>query len=143
MHCSSVIVTVYYTIINHLKLQKEKYFDALVLYSISCLAPFEQQINDFCFFPVFQGFQLIVKPCTVIGRSARASSSDPAPAPTTPQSSTTTNPLAGAASALARSRSRGTTSSEPSEEYLLSIGRIFHKIALNGSAITVTRYRPR
>ncbi|KAK6638354.1 hypothetical protein RUM44_008783 [Polyplax serrata] len=32
---------------------------------------------------------------------------------------------------------------EPSEEYLLSIGRIFHKISLSGSSITVTRYRPR
>ncbi|XP_053687887.1 GATOR complex protein Iml1 isoform X1 [Sabethes cyaneus] len=32
---------------------------------------------------------------------------------------------------------------EPSQEYLLSIGRIFHKIALSGSIITVTRYRPR
>ncbi|XP_055630377.1 GATOR complex protein Iml1 isoform X2 [Toxorhynchites rutilus septentrionalis] len=32
---------------------------------------------------------------------------------------------------------------EPSQEYLLSIGRIFHKLSLNGSIITVTRYRPR
>ena len=29
------------------------------------------------------------------------------------------------------------------KEYLLSIGRIFHKITLNDSIITVTRYRPR
>ncbi|KAJ6644516.1 GATOR complex protein Iml1 [Pseudolycoriella hygida] len=29
------------------------------------------------------------------------------------------------------------------KEYLLSIGRIFHKITLNDSEITVTRYRPR
>ncbi|XP_043477241.1 GATOR complex protein Iml1 isoform X9 [Leptopilina heterotoma] len=33
--------------------------------------------------------------------------------------------------------------SEPKEEYLLSIGRIFHKISLCGNCITVTRYRPR
>ncbi|XP_024945563.1 GATOR complex protein DEPDC5 isoform X2 [Cephus cinctus] len=33
--------------------------------------------------------------------------------------------------------------SEPKEEYLLSIGRIFHKISLCGNSITVTRYRPR
>ncbi|XP_043495453.1 GATOR complex protein Iml1 isoform X2 [Polistes fuscatus] len=33
--------------------------------------------------------------------------------------------------------------SEPKEEYLLSIGRIFHKISLYGNSITVTRYRPR
>lgn len=32
---------------------------------------------------------------------------------------------------------------ETSEEYLLSIGRIFHRIKLLGSTITVTRYRPR
>lgn len=32
---------------------------------------------------------------------------------------------------------------EISKEYLLSIGRIFHKISLNGSVITVTGYRPR
>ncbi|KAK7794438.1 hypothetical protein R5R35_003809 [Gryllus longicercus] len=32
---------------------------------------------------------------------------------------------------------------EPTEEYFLSIGRVFHKISLCGSSITVTRYRPR
>ena len=32
---------------------------------------------------------------------------------------------------------------EPTKEYLLSIGRIFHKISLSGSVITVTGYRPR
>ncbi|OAD60256.1 DEP domain-containing protein 5 [Eufriesea mexicana] len=35
------------------------------------------------------------------------------------------------------------TESEPKEEYLLSIGRIFHKISLFDNCITVTRYRPR
>ncbi|XP_044001787.1 GATOR complex protein Iml1 isoform X3 [Aphidius gifuensis] len=35
------------------------------------------------------------------------------------------------------------TQSEPKEEYLLSIGRIFHKISLSGNCITVTSYRPR
>lgn len=30
-----------------------------------------------------------------------------------------------------------------SQEFLLSIGRIFHKIILKGSTITVTGYRPR
>ncbi|XP_017135355.1 GATOR complex protein Iml1 isoform X9 [Drosophila miranda] len=33
--------------------------------------------------------------------------------------------------------------SESNKEYLLSIGRIFHKISLSGSVITVTGYRPR
>lgn len=32
---------------------------------------------------------------------------------------------------------------EQTKEYLLSIGRIFHKISLNGSEIKITRYRPR
>ncbi|KDR15773.1 DEP domain-containing protein 5 [Zootermopsis nevadensis] len=32
---------------------------------------------------------------------------------------------------------------EPTEEYFLSIGRVFHKISLSGSSITVRRYRPR
>ncbi|XP_039486616.1 GATOR complex protein Iml1 isoform X5 [Drosophila santomea] len=32
---------------------------------------------------------------------------------------------------------------ETNKEYLLSIGRIFHKISLSGSVITVTGYRPR
>lgn len=32
---------------------------------------------------------------------------------------------------------------EDTQKYLLSIGRIFHKISLCGSTITVTRYRPR
>ena len=36
-----------------------------------------------------------------------------------------------------------TYSSISSQEYLLSIGRIFHKIILKGSTITVTGYRPR
>ena len=35
------------------------------------------------------------------------------------------------------------TTAERSKEYLLSIGRIFHKIGLIDSEITVTRYRPR
>lgn len=34
-------------------------------------------------------------------------------------------------------------SCEPNKEYLLSIGRIFHKISLSGSVITVTGYKPR
>lgn len=58
----------------------------------------------------------------------------------------------GAVGALAKTESPATPSSvvgprttdmDPSEEYLLSIGRIFHRISLKGSCITVTRYRPR
>lgn len=36
-----------------------------------------------------------------------------------------------------------TVALEPLKEYLLSIGRIFHKITLTNSEIKVTRYRPR
>lgn len=32
---------------------------------------------------------------------------------------------------------------QPAIEYKLSIGRVFHRIALSGSEIRVTRYRPR
>lgn len=35
------------------------------------------------------------------------------------------------------------TDSEHSEVYILSIGRLFHKISLCGNSITVTRYTPR
>ncbi|XP_049866618.1 GATOR complex protein Iml1 isoform X2 [Pectinophora gossypiella] len=35
------------------------------------------------------------------------------------------------------------TNSAPTKRFLLSIGRIFHKLTLVGSTITVTRYRPR
>ncbi|KFM77251.1 DEP domain-containing protein 5, partial [Stegodyphus mimosarum] len=38
---------------------------------------------------------------------------------------------------------KGQQKSEPLEEYLLSIGRIFHKLNLDGPRITVTQYRPR
>lgn len=41
---------------------------------------------------------------------------------------------------LMRTRSR---TEETSQEYRLSIGRMFHKIRLCGSTITVTIYRPR
>jgi len=36
-----------------------------------------------------------------------------------------------------------TNKQQKDQEYLLSIGRIFHKIVLKGSTITVTGYRPR
>ncbi|XP_035233559.1 GATOR complex protein Iml1-like, partial [Stegodyphus dumicola] len=38
---------------------------------------------------------------------------------------------------------KGQQKSETLEEYLLSIGRIFHKLNLDGPRITVTQYRPR
>ncbi|XP_055688137.1 GATOR complex protein Iml1 isoform X3 [Lutzomyia longipalpis] len=37
----------------------------------------------------------------------------------------------------------GTPPQEATKEHLLSIGRMFHRISLSGSVITVTRYRPR
>ncbi|EAT34884.1 AAEL012917-PA, partial [Aedes aegypti] len=67
-----------------------------------------------------QGFQLIVLP-----------------------EKTSTNPQQAPCSSFQSSVLRIRPPQEPSQEYLLSIGRIFHKISLSGSVITVTRYRPR
>ncbi|EFN67807.1 DEP domain-containing protein 5 [Camponotus floridanus] len=70
-----------------------------------------------------QGFQLIILPSI-----------------TKHQSNATGSNTAAAISTVIRGRQ---TESEPKEEYLLSIGRIFHKISLFDNSITVTRYRPR
>ncbi|KYQ52041.1 DEP domain-containing protein 5 [Trachymyrmex zeteki] len=70
-----------------------------------------------------QGFQLIILPSLNKNQSNAAGSN------TVPAIST-----------VMRGRQ---TESEPKEEYLLSIGRIFHKISLFDNSITVTRYRPR
>ncbi|XP_076679614.1 GATOR complex protein Iml1 isoform X5 [Andrena cerasifolii] len=70
-----------------------------------------------------QGFQLIVAPATNKN-----------------QSNTPGSNAVPAISSVMRGRQ---TESEPKEEYLLSIGRIFHKISLFDNCITVTRYRPR
>ncbi|XP_072750951.1 GATOR complex protein Iml1 isoform X6 [Anoplolepis gracilipes] len=70
-----------------------------------------------------QGFQLIILP-SINKNQSNTSGSNAAPA----------------ISNVIRGRQ---TESEPKEEYLLSIGRIFHKISLFDNSITVTRYRPR
>ncbi|XP_071557307.1 GATOR complex protein Iml1 isoform X5 [Temnothorax nylanderi] len=70
-----------------------------------------------------QGFQLIILP-SLNKNQSNATGSNPVPAIST----------------VIRGRQ---TESEPKEEYLLSIGRIFHKISLFDNSITVTRYRPR
>ncbi|KAK2575080.1 hypothetical protein KPH14_008813 [Odynerus spinipes] len=70
-----------------------------------------------------QGFQLILLPPINKNQSNTPGSNTAAPI-----------------SSVMRGRQ---TESEPKEEYLLSIGRIFHKISLFGNSITVTRYRPR
>ncbi|XP_052074227.1 GATOR complex protein Iml1-like isoform X2 [Mytilus californianus] len=69
-----------------------------------------------------QGFQIIVLPAS-----------------TSPVSQSKLVPGQQYSMGLMRARPR----QEPSEEYHLSIGRIFHKIRRVGSTITVTRYRPR
>ncbi|XP_076285697.1 GATOR complex protein Iml1 isoform X7 [Lasioglossum baleicum] len=69
-----------------------------------------------------QGFQLIILPTNNKNQSNTPGSAVPA------------------ISTVMRGRQ---TESEPKEEYLLSIGRIFHKISLFDNSITVTRYRPR
>ncbi|XP_057336662.1 GATOR complex protein Iml1 isoform X5 [Microplitis mediator] len=70
-----------------------------------------------------QGFQLIILPSNNKNQSTKQDSG-----------------IKSHISSLMRGRQ---TDSEPKEEYLLSIGRIFHKISLCGNCITVTRYRPR
>lgn len=72
---------------------------------------------------LFKGFQLILLP--PINKN---------------QNNTPGSGTAAPISSVMRGRQ---TESEPKEEYLLSIGRIFHKISLYGNSITVTRYRPR
>ncbi|XP_042884438.1 GATOR complex protein Iml1-like isoform X5 [Penaeus japonicus] len=72
-----------------------------------------------------QGFQMIVRPVKVNTQAAVAIGNSPR--------------YAGVGS-LMRTRSR---TEETSQEYRLSIGRMFHKIRLCGSTITVTIYRPR
>ncbi|ROT76803.1 putative DEP domain-containing protein 5 isoform X5 [Penaeus vannamei] len=72
-----------------------------------------------------QGFQMIVRPVKSHSQAAVAIGNSPR--------------YAGVGS-LMRTRSR---TEETSQEYRLSIGRMFHKIKLCGSTITVTIYRPR
>ncbi|XP_065337206.1 GATOR complex protein Iml1 isoform X2 [Cloeon dipterum] len=80
-----------------------------------------------------QGFQLIVQPQNEsVARTTRAPSTE-ANAPGTQSTNT---------ASFVRSKSRN-NDNDVDEECLLSIGRLFHKISLNGSTITVTRYRPR
>ncbi|XP_034840644.1 GATOR complex protein Iml1 isoform X4 [Maniola hyperantus] len=72
-----------------------------------------------------QGFQLIVGISeNEVIESQFPSTHTPPPSKVAPQSNKTAN-------------------SAPTKIYLLSIGRIFHKLTLVGSTITVTRYRPR
>ncbi|XP_069703010.1 GATOR complex protein Iml1 isoform X2 [Periplaneta americana] len=75
-----------------------------------------------------QGFQLIV----LSEHNSKKQAQTPG--------SNSTSAAAGIVSSLVMSRPRDI---EPTEEYFLSIGRVFHKISLSGSSITVTRYRPR
>lgn len=74
-----------------------------------------------------QGFQLIIK------SSPTSSKTEKTPPKFPPQFLNTSV-----------SRSNVFVSNEKEkEEYFLSIGRVFHKISLDGSTINVTRYRPR
>lgn len=82
----------------------------------------------FCYHSPSQGFQLIV----LSEHSSRKQAHTPG--------SNSVSAAPGIVSSLVMSRP---CDIEPTEEYFLSIGRVFHKISLSGSAITVTRYRPR
>ncbi|XP_023034077.1 GATOR complex protein Iml1 isoform X3 [Drosophila willistoni] len=84
-----------------------------------------------------QGFQLIVveeksptNPNGVGSGNGGCPSSGPNSCQTTPQPTSAVVPVL-------------KPPCETNKEYLLSIGRIFHKISLSGSVITVTGYRPR
>nr|XP_040227207.2 GATOR complex protein Iml1 isoform X3 [Anopheles coluzzii] len=77
-----------------------------------------------------QGFQLIVLPDKSV--------TNPPHAPCCGGHLQTPSYFSSASSVLRRQPPQ-----EATKEYLLSIGRIFHRITLSGSAITVTRYRPR
>ncbi|XP_030380275.1 GATOR complex protein Iml1 isoform X3 [Scaptodrosophila lebanonensis] len=74
-----------------------------------------------------QGFQLIVVEEKVPGVNTSIASS--VPGASTVQATSAVLPVK--------------PPTETKKEYLLSIGRIFHKISLSGSVITVTGYRPR
>lgn len=54
-----------------------------------------------------------------------------------------TNMIAKTSTPIRSSIVQPTNGTERTKEFLLSIGRIFHKIGLVDSEITVTRYRPR
>jgi len=71
-----------------------------------------------------QGFQLIVQP-----KCEKSEKGTPKPV----------NPSLVRSNTLVSSRVEETDT----EECFLSIGRVFHKITLEGSTIVVTRYRPR
>ncbi|XP_046389719.1 GATOR complex protein Iml1 isoform X2 [Ischnura elegans] len=87
-----------------------------------------------------QGFQLIVESKPLKGGSSATSRST---------SASTASPNLSPSRPMATGRVSITSKSgraqdmEPSEEYRLSIGRIFHRISLCGPTISVTRYRPR
>lgn len=96
--------------------------------SSTCSSKTCSYISSFCSCSASQGFQLIV--------FSEHSSKKQAHTP----GNNSTSAAAGIISSLVMSRP---CDIEPTEEYFLSIGRVFHKISLSGSAITVTRYRPR
>ncbi|XP_071445788.1 GATOR complex protein Iml1 isoform X2 [Hetaerina americana] len=99
-----------------------------------------------------QGFQLIVesKPQKGgMGAVSRSSSASVA----SPNLSPSSRPMAGGRMGMSSKSGGRAQETEPSEEYRLSIGRIFHRISLYhsssasscnfNSTISVTRYRPR
>lgn len=85
-----------------------------------------------------QGFQLIV-----LEENDSKSSQQSQPSPNQISSSPPVKSLLSSSFQKTQLLLKFKAHSEPKQEYLLSIGRIFHKITLTGSVITVTRYRPR
>ncbi|XP_064646189.1 GATOR1 complex protein DEPDC5-like [Lineus longissimus] len=90
---------------------------------LTCSQVFKELISQ----RMAQGFQLIVQPKTQTqGGHSKLSSS--------PRYNT---------GSFYNNRTWSRPEQEQSEEYNMSIGRIFHKLNLSNSSITVTRYRPR
>jgi len=84
-----------------------------------------------------QGFQLVIRPIPEQvdkGGETKGIPTVPNPNPHPIMRTSQLSPMSGI---TMREEEAG------SEEHILSIGRVFHKIQLDGSTITVTRYRPK
>lgn len=100
------------------------------------------------FVDIFQGFQLIVMPDksdmnTVTSHYMHFSRPNSGTGNVSNNHLKCGSNMVGHKSPPMRSSIVQSTNTERTKEFLLSIGRIFHKIALVDSEITVTRYRPR
>lgn len=82
-----------------------------------------------------KGFQIILLPRQTGGTASKQSSSIQKHPPSKHKSARNTSTLS--------LSSTDNDAEKERTEYTMSIGRIFHKLSLNGNTITVTQYRPR